>query len=534
MNTTTAAYTPRFLPARLPRICVAIVASSPAEMVEKADVVVRENPFIEFRLDYLPKPALALARIKAFTEYHPEALIVATCRRAANGGRFRGSIAVQVDLLAKAATQGCHLVDVELETAARLKPADFVKLRRSANLILSYHDFRATRKLEETFAKMQQYSADFIKIVSTANSLYDNAVMMKFLERHSHSHSLIGVCMGEQGIISRVLAVRAGSQFTFAAANPGEETAPGQIAGRTLRETYRIEQVDTATRVYGVVGDPIAHSLSPIMLNTAFRRENVNAVYLALHARTLDDLLACVRDIPIHGMSVTMPYKEAIVKHLDKSDALTTKIGACNTVVRSQDGKLYGFNTDVYGVVRPLEQRMHLQGAKILVLGAGGAARAAVFGLKERGADVYILNRTAGPAKKLAKKARAKAINRSLLKKLEFDVIINATPAGMEGNRDPLPLTEQELKAKYFFEMVYTPAETKMTKMARAKGLHVIPGSEMFVQQGARQFEIWSGKPAPLNEMQRVVDFALAQRAAEKNDAEKKSGTGKKKKKRSK
>jgi 3-dehydroquinate dehydratase/shikimate dehydrogenase len=252
-------------------------------------------------------------------------------------------------------------------------------------------------------------------------------------------------------------------------------------------------------------------------LNTAFRRENVNGVYLALHAKSLDDLMACIRDIPLAGVSVTMPYKEEILKYLDKTDPMTAKIGACNTVVRGQDGHLYGFNTDVAGVVRPLETRLRLPGAKILVLGAGGAARAAVFGLKERSADVYILNRTPGPAQTLAKQAKARAINRTMLKKMEFDVIINATPIGMEGNRDPLPISEQELKAKYFFEMVYSPAETKMVKIARAKGMHVILGSEMFVQQGARQFETWTGKPAPVMEMQRVVEYALAQRAAEKS-----------------
>ena len=514
MNGTLSSYAPRFLPARLPRVCVAIAAANPADMVQKADSVVRDNPFIEFRLDYLSKPVLGLAKLKTFVEFHPEALIVATCRRAVGGGKFRGSIASQVDVLAKAAAIGCHLVDIELETAAQLKPSDFNRLRRSANLIVSYHDFRGTKKLEETFTKIKQYPADFVKIVTTANSLYDNVVMMKFLEKHSHEHSLIGLCMGEQGVISRVLCVRAGSQFTFAAVNPGEETGPGQLTARTLRDTYRIDQVDAATRVYGVAGDPVSQSLSPAMLNAAFRRENVNAVYLALHAKTIDDLTACLQDIPIAGLSITMPYKEQILKHLDKSDPWTAKVGACNTLVRSQDGNLYGFNTDVNGVVRPLEVRIRLQGARVLVLGAGGAARAAVFGLKERGADVSILNRTSAAAQKLAKQARAKAINRSMLKKLEFDVIINATPAGMEGNRDPLPLSEQEMKARYFFEMVYTPAETKMTKIARARGMHVVPGSEMFVQQGARQFEIWTGKPAPLLEMQRVVDHALAQQAA--------------------
>ena len=516
MNRISSSYAPRFLPARLPRICVAIAAGDAAEMVQKADLIVRDNPFIEFRLDYLSKPTQALPKLKTFIEFHPEALIVATCRRALNGGKFRGSAASQVDALVKAANLGCHLVDVELETATHLKPQDFNRLRRSASLILSFHDFRGTKKLEETFAKMQQYPADFFKIVTTANSLYDNVVMMKFLEKYSHSHSVIGLCMGEQGVISRLLCVRAGSQFTFAAANPGEETGPGQLTARALRDTFRIDQVDAATRVYGVAGDPVAHSLSPNMLNTAFRRENVNAVYLALHAKSMDDLLACVRDIPIAGLSITMPYKEQILKYLDKTDPWTTKIGAANTLVRGQDGKLFGFNTDVNGVVRPLEIRMRLQGAKILVLGAGGAARAAVFGLKDRGAEVSILNRTPGPAQRLAKQARAKVINRTMLKKLDFDVIVNATPVGMEGNRDPLPISEHEMKARYFFEMVYIPAETRMIKMARARGLHVIPGSEMFVQQGARQFETWTGKPAPILEMQRVVEHALAQQAAAK------------------
>src|ERR1700744_2604315 len=155
MIATSSSNAPRFLPARLPRVCVAIAASNPVDMVQKADLVVRDNPFVEFRLDYLPKPALGLAKLKTFVEYHPEALIVATCRRAATGGKFRGSIAAEGDVLTKAAALGCHLVDIEMESAAHLKPADFAKLRRSANLIVSYHDFRGTKKLEETFAKIK-------------------------------------------------------------------------------------------------------------------------------------------------------------------------------------------------------------------------------------------------------------------------------------------------------------------------------------------------------------------------------------------
>ena len=516
-----SSYVPRLLPLRLPRVCLVVTGTDPAEMVDKAEALARDNPFLEFRLDYLPRPALALVKVKRFLEMHPYVTTIATCRRVANGGKFRGSVASQLDLLAKASNAGCHLLDVELQTAAKCKPAQLQRLRTRAALILSFHDYRATRKLEETLKTMVAHRADFYKIVTTATTLSDNVAMMKFLETHSDKYSLIGLCMGEQGIISRILGVRAGSVFTFAAVSPGEETAPGQVTAQELRSVYRIEQVDAATRVYGVAGDPVSHSLSPVIMNTALRRENVNGVYLALHAKTLKDLLTCVREIPIHGLSITMPYKEAILKHLDNTDSHTTKIGSCNTVVRAQDGKLYGFNTDTAGVVRPLEQRLPLEKAKVLVLGAGGAARAAVFGLKERGADVWILNRTVGPAKKLARQARARSIKRADLKKLTFDVIINATPVGM-GNTRESPLNENEINARYVFDMVYDPAETRLMKMAKEKGAQVIPGIEMFVHQAARQFEIWTGKPAPWDEMLRVVTIALQDRAAAKNESRKK------------
>jgi 3-dehydroquinate dehydratase/shikimate dehydrogenase len=504
---------PRLLPLRMPRLCVAVIGNDPNELVEKAEALVRDNPFLEFRLDYLSKPGLAIARIKRFTESHAGAVLIATCRRVANGGRFRGSLASQFDVLNKAAAAGCQMVDVELQTASKCKPEHLQKLRSRAALILSYHDFRATKKLEETLEKMLAFPADFYKIVSTATTLSDNVTMIKFLAREGDRHSLISMCMGEQGIISRVLGVRAGSVFTFAAASPAEATAPGQIPAQELRSVYRIEQVDAATRVYGVVGDPIAHSLSPAIMNAAFRRENVNAVFLALHAKTLKDLLTCVREIPIHGISVTMPYKEAILPHLDNTDSHSTKIGACNTVVRAQDGKLYGFNTDASGVIRPLERRLStLEGARILVIGAGGAARAAVFGLKERGCEVYILNRSAAPAKKLAHQAHARIMKRPDLKKIAFDVIINATPVGM-GNTRETPLQEKEINARYVFDMVYDPAETRLLKLAKERGAQAIPGIEMFVHQAARQFEIWTGKPAPWDEMLRVVLLALQERA---------------------
>ncbi len=498
---------------RLPKVCLALSGDTIDDMLATAESMARDNPFLEFRLDYLKQPLAALPKIHRFLETHQYVTAIGTCRRADNDGKFKGSLASQLEVLTKANAAGCQIVDLELQSALKLKREAIARLRSRARLILSFHDFRATRNLDETLGKMLKIPADFYKVVSTATTLSDNVTMMKFLQTQSDKHALIGLCMGEQGIISRVLSVRAGSVFTFGAVSADLKTAPGQISAGDLRSIYRIDQVDAATRVYGVAGDPIEHSLSPIIMNTALRRENVNGVYLPLHAKTLKDLMRCVREIPLHGLSVTMPYKQSILAHLDNTDAHTTKIGACNTVVRGQDGKLYGFNTDAAGVVRPLEQRLSIENAKVLVLGAGGAARAAVFGLKERGAEIRILNRTAVKAQKLARQAKSRTIKRADLRKIAFDVIINATPVGMGNTRD-CPLKDEEIQGRVVFDMVYDPVETHLLQVARAKGIAVIPGVEMFVQQAARQFEIWTGKPAPAGDMLRAVTIALQDRAA--------------------
>ena len=519
MRESSSTYASRIRRFRLPRLCIAVVGTDAPMMIERAESLVRDNPFIELRLDYLSQPLAALPKLKGFVEMHPEATFIATCRRAVNGGKFKGTVAAELAVLRKAADSGFPLVDLELQSAESLKADDLKDLYDRVGMILSYHNFKNTKKLDEQFAEMSQYPADFYKVVSTATNLYDNVVMMKFLEANSGRHEMVGLCMGEQGITSRVLGVRAGSIFTFGAATRGEETAPGQVLAGELRDIYRIDMVDQATQVYGVAGDPVSHSLSPVMMNAAFRRETVNAVYLALHAKSLKDLLACVGDIPIRGLSITMPYKQDMVAELDNSDALTKQIGACNTVVRAADGKLYGFNTDVAGVIVPLEQRLHLAEARVLIVGAGGVARAAAFGLKNKGAEVFITNRTAEKGQGLARQAKVKYLKRADIAKQAFDVIINATPVGMNGNKQS-PLEEKELNTKYVFDLVYTPAETKLTKMAVAKGLQVIPGLEMFVQQGARQFEIWTGKPAPVAEMAYVVSKALERRALEETTEE--------------
>ena len=514
-NVPTPTVAAQLLRTRLGKICVAIIGSTPAEMIEKATAVVKESPFVEFRLDYLEKPLNSLPKIKQFFADNTAATGIATCRRAANGGKFTGSLAAEMEILSKAAHSGFHLVDLELESAESLKKSELQKLRDTGvALIISHHDFNATKDLDKIYERIEPFQPDFVKIVPTAKHLTDNVTLMRFIERMNESANIVGICMGDAGIISRVLGLRAGSAFTFAAATQGEETGPGQIAARTLIETYRIDQVDAATKVYGVAGNPIKSSLSPIMMNTAFRRETVNAVYLALQATKLNDLLKLIQEIPIQGLSITMPHKQEIMEHLENTDPLSAKIGACNTVLRAQDGKLYGFNTDVAGIIGPLQKRISLEGAKALVLGAGGAARAAVFGLRDKGAEVHILNRTPETAQKLARQSGSKTIKKDAVAKTAFDVVINATPIGMAGQKAAQLLEAKDLaNTKLIFDLVYNPLETPLIRLARQQGIPFITGVEMFVQQGARQFEIWTGKPAPEEEMLRVVIHALRQQA---------------------
>ncbi|MGD1064870.1 MAG: shikimate dehydrogenase [Terracidiphilus sp.] len=502
---------------RVSKLCIAVQGATPAELFAQAEIARKDSVFIELRLDALAKPAAALPDLKAFLARHREVTAIATCRRKPLGGHFTGSLNSEIELLLKAAEAGAHIVDLEVESAEQATRPQLAKFRAAlravgAALLISSHDFSRTRRregLNQTAQRIAAFEPEFVKVVSTARSLADNLSVLHMVEDQSLNAHVVGIAMGEEGLISRTLSPRAGAAFTFASAAEGAETAPGQVSARTLLDIYRLEQIDQATRIFGVAGNPIAHSLSPLMHVTAFRRENVNAVMLPLKVKTLDDLLTVIRDLPLDGVAVTMPLKQEVLPHLANMDAVTAKIGACNTLRTGADGKLYGFNTDVAGIIRPLERRMRLKGARILVLGAGGAARAAVFGLVEQGAEVTIVNRTHEKAVALARKAKAHVLKQAALAKSRFDAIINTTPCGMTGFKQQLPIKENELNASLVFDLVYTPIETPLLKLAKSRGLAVISGLEMFVQQGARQFEIWTGKPAPENEMLRVVELEL-------------------------
>ncbi len=499
-----------YLRSRVGRVCVALRGQTVAEMLERAEAALAESQFLEFRLDSLPNPAEAVQAVAQFLAGHKEAAAIATCRRKAYGGDFSGTLAEELSILTNAAKAGFALVDLEIESAEEATKKVLGALREAgAALLISFHDFAGTPDAEVIFKRILQFTPDYIKIVSTAHTLTDSLNLLHWITERSGDAQLVAIAMGEEGIVSRVLSLRAGASFTFAAAPDGATTAAGQMTARTLKDLYHIEQIDQATRIYGVAGNPIAHSLSPLMQNTAFHRERINAVYLPLKTDSLEDLLTLARRLPLSGISVTMPMKQKVLSALANVDPLTAKLGACNTIRMGADGKLYGFNTDVAGIVRPLEKRLGLKGARVLVLGAGGAALAAVYGLVDRGAQVSVWSRKEAAAEELAISAKCMHITRKQIAETEFDVMINATPCGMHGNAHPLPLESEEWQAKLVFDLVYNPLETPLLKVARKRGIATIQGVEMFVYQGARQFEIWTGKPAPEAEMLRTVLFAL-------------------------
>ena len=503
-------------------MCVAVSAPTVELLRARALDALGQSPLVELRLDALPAPQAALETLSGLCAEHSDASLLATCRRVAGGGAFQGSVDEQLSLLEACAAAGASLADLELETfeaAKHERLEQFGERLRSSGcaLVASAHDFAGPGDPAVTLARLRRAAAPaspaMYKVVNTALRLSDNLPMLQLVHMcAAEDVPMTGMCMGASGLLSRVLALRAGAPFTFGARNTEEATAPGQAPLRTLLDAYRVDTLTGHTRIYGVAGNPVEHSLSPALHNAAFRAAGIDAVYLPLHTTSAADLVRVARELPLHGLSVTMPWKVDIVPLLDSLDPEALAIGAVNTVVRGEDGRLHGANTDAGAVVEPLRARMPLAGARVLLIGAGGAARAAAFGLVRAGAEVSILNRTREAAERLAGACGARVADPHPLK--GYAVVVNATPAGMTGPAQaelPVP-TDALAGVRIVFEMVYRPVETPLVRRARQMGIAVIDGLEMFVHQGARQFTLWTGQQPPVAAMRAALQNALQDR----------------------
>jgi 3-dehydroquinate dehydratase/shikimate dehydrogenase len=494
------------------RVCAVAAARNVEGLARAVQRAAAGSSCVELRFDWLESGKHVRAGIAMLQVGRAGVELIGTCRRKEAGGEFEGGVREQVELLREAADAGCAWLDVEMETWRKLGEVGREKLRSVAKVMVSYHDFRrgkraranaSAARLRAILGELRRNGGDAGKIAVATETLSDAFRVVNLAQREKN---LVAVPMGEMGTPARILALRLGSALAYAPVE--ESTAPGQISLQEMTHLYRADQLDRKTRIYGVIGYPIGHSLSPHLHNAAFQLRRMNAVYVPFPVRDLKDFLPVARELDIAGFSVTIPHKQEITRYLDECDAVAEKIGAVNTVAVKR-GRMVGYNTDYVGVMKALETWGSVRGKRVLIVGAGGAARAAAFACVDAGADVLICARRKEKAARLAKEARASIMDRRELAREKFDVIVNATPVGMQGRQDGTadesPLEARELNCELVFDLVYRPMRTKLLQMAERQGIATLSGVEMFIAQGAAQWEIWTGQRAPVAAMRRAV-----------------------------
>ncbi len=487
------------------RLCAVVAAPTAREMVAQLRAGLRETSTVELRLDWLSSDAERMLLLSWLRRRRLHATLIATCRRRAAGGRYSADITGELVFLQRAVLAGCQWCDIEVESALRLPFDALREFLGSARIVVSLHDFRRMpSNAWRLVARWRAWGAHAVKIAANARTIADSVRLAKLARRQSR---IVAVPMGEAGLPARILALREGSALAYASVSTA--TAPGQVSLDEMKHLYRAHRLDRRTAVYGVIGNPVAHSLSPLLHNTGFIARRINAVYVPFLVRGLRDFLASVKPLGIRGFSVTLPHKRAILRHLDDCDPLAAEIGVVNTVVVRRDASLYGINTDYVGVLRALERRLQLRGSRILLFGAGGAARAVAFALTHAGAVVALCARRSEHARALARAVGGEAVSRPALRDEFFDAIINCTPVGMYPRTKDSPLSPRELHCRIVMDLIYRPRETRLLALARRRGISTVPGFEMFLAQGMAQWEIWTGRRAPEAAMRRAVLRAL-------------------------
>ena len=487
------------------KVCAVVAARDAVSMRKQLARALQATRTIELRLDWLSDDAEIAQFLKYLATHSTTATLIATCRRREAGGRYRGTIAKQLVHLAEAIRAGCEWYDFEIETLRKC-PRELVHVvLGDGKQLASAHFFNGMpNSLPRVAAELTAHRPEAIKIAAQCDSLAQARTLLDFGRRH---RKVVAIPMGDVALPARLLALRAKRAFAYA---PVENaTAPGQISLDEMKRVYRANRIGARTRVYGVVGNPIGHSLSPAMQNAGFAARRMNAVYLPFLVRELRDFLASIEPLGMAGFSVTLPHKERILDELDGCDRLAQKIGAVNTVIVRGGSRLYGYNTDYVGVLQSLERRMPLRGSRVLVIGAGGAARAVAFALTEAGSAVFVWARRAARANALARAVGGEAVARWRLGREFFDAIVNATPVGMYPHGGESPLDAHELNCRLVFDTIYRPRKTRLLELAEGRGIDTVSGVEMFVAQGAAQWEIWTGERAPVAAMRRSLEAAL-------------------------
>jgi 3-dehydroquinate dehydratase / shikimate dehydrogenase len=502
-------------------LCVPVCSGLARDLRRAVERAATFADIIELRLDCLSGRELdhALESLEALHASQIKPFII-TLRPAEQGGRREidslNRIAFWLDRLNK--ERPCfEFADIELDVARVLMEKKGLDWKR---IICSHHDFAAAHfDPVSLYEEMKEVPAHLLKIAFRALDATDCLAVFQLLERaQSDGRNLIALAMGEAGIVTRILGPARGSFLTYGALDESHATAPGQPTALELRDLYRVHRITGKTTITGLLGGAVAHSLSPHIQNAAFAEGALDAVYVPFMVK---DVGAFVRRMvhprsreicwEMRGLSVTAPHKVGVMEHLDWIEPAAREIGAVNTIVVEAE-ELRGYNTDAQAFLSTLEQRVgSLSGKEVALIGAGGAARAALWSLRKVNAEVTIFARDAGRAASLGQAlgARAETLAGALFH--DFDIVVNATPLGTRGTSEmETPATADQLRgARLAYDLVYNPRETLFLREARAAGCETLTGLEMLVAQAAEQFRLWTGREAPVHVMRDAAGRAM-------------------------
>ena len=486
-----------------PLLCVTVTAATTAELRRRRDETTAD--MVELRLDSVADLDVAGALAG---RRRP---VVVTCRPAWEGGQFTGSEEERRRILERALEAGAEYVDVEF--GARF--TDLVR-RGGRRIVLSMHDFDGTPvDLSERVARMRSEHPGVVKVAVTARRLSDCLPLLDLASAAGDGPGHVWIAMGLAGVATRVLAARFGSCWMYA----GENVAPGQLPAARLLEEFGFRRLTAHAHVYGVVGSPVGHSVSPAMHNAAFQAAGVDAVYLPLEAADVDDFAAVAAALPVRGASVTIPFKVPFFERLARSrapgalDDLSRSVGAINTL-RIVDGQWQGRNNHVAGVLAPLDGRIALEGAQAAVLGAGGAARAVAVALRSAGARVAIYARNPDRARQVARLVGAE-VEPMPPPRGSWDLLVNATPVGMAPREGETPWPGATFDGELVYDLVYNPPQTRLLREAAAASCMTIGGLDMLVAQAQEQAEWGPGAPPPAALLRTAAQRALGVQEAE-------------------
>jgi 3-dehydroquinate dehydratase/shikimate dehydrogenase len=506
------------------RICIPVCVQHVYEIASAVARASEHSDFVELRLDYLDKAELGTVQ-EELANILRDSLrpVIVTLRPAEQGGRRALSLKTRMGMdlsFSDALRDNASLLDIELDVAQILtKASEYLAPMPWDRIICSHHDIIGLpADLEAIYHRMVSTKARILKIAVQADEITDCLPMFQLLETaRSDGREMIAIAMGNAGLLTRILGPSRGAFLTFGSLDETHSTAPGQITAVSLRDVYRIHQIDRETEIMGLVGEQVAHSMSPEMHNAAFAAAGLNAVYIPLEVRKLDDFVQRMvhprtRELEwnLRGLSITAPHKIDIMKHLDWIDPGALEIGAVNTVVIAGDG-LCGYNTDAEAALAPLQELIDLNETRVAVIGAGGVARALLWSLRKVGAHVTVFARDVEQGRVTANQFGTDCQALDGARFDEFAVVVNCTPLGTRGlSEDQSPATARQLKgAKIAYDLAYNPAETRFLKEAESAGCECIGGLEMLVAQAVEQFKLWTGRDAPVDTMKAAAINAL-------------------------